>query len=398
MAHFDPKVGQAVLQLKAAHPGWGAPILTCELQRQARALGLSGLKLPARATVSRLLHEHLALRRKPKPAKTEAAAPAQAQGVLEIWELDFKMGIPLADGTQVNLHTVCDIYGSVCVAAHVTPAGLVGDHPSRVTVPEVQDTLRRAFASLGTLPKIIRTDNEALFVGHSDEDLLSQFTMWLMSLGIEHQTTRPATPTDNPHVERCHQKIYNYAIAGRRYLTITQLQQELDQAVVALFLRYTSRAAGCNNRIPAEALPELLAAPRPYQPEHESERFDLAPIARYLAARCWRRRVNSQGQISLGGRHRYYHVGREHAGKDVLVAFDPTDHNLVFFALQSDNANLPDAEIGRRLARFLTKEHITGDLRPLQCHPFLALRNAHNRPLPLVQGVFCLSNEGGIAL
>jgi hypothetical protein len=107
--------------------------------------------------------------------------------------------------------------------------------------------------------------------------------------------------------------------------------------------------------------------------------FDLERVDNYLATFTWVRKVSKSGQITLGGRHQYYSVGRPYAGQHVIVRFDPQTRDFVFF-----DTDDPDQELGRRPARDLAVADITGlatwpdELGPLQL------------PLPLLfEGVDC---------
>jgi hypothetical protein len=65
--------------------------------------------------------------------------------------------------------------------------------------------------------------------------------------------------------------------------------------------------------------------------------------------------VGKTGQISLGGHHQYYAVSRKYARQEVLVKFDPADRHFVFY-----DPDYPEHEIGRRPARNLDVEDLTG--------------------------------------
>jgi transposase InsO family protein len=294
------------------------------------------------------------------------------------WQIDFKEDIRLADGTPITLHTIRDPVAGACLAARITVGPRRSGRRPRVTVAELMATCRWAFAHWGTLPEAIQTDNEPVFVGDTDDSHPGQFTLWLTGLGIEHVTIRPATPTDNAEVERCHQTLYNYVFAGQLHRSPAELQQALDQAVDYLALHMPSHASDCADRPPAVAHPELLAHPRPWRPECELAGFDLQRIARYLAPRAWVRRVGKNGQVCIGGHHHYYSVGRRHAQQHVLVCFDPDDFTYVFFALPNHNLSTVGDELCRRPARFITAARITGLADP-------------NHPLPLQQLAFHLT-------
>jgi hypothetical protein len=269
--------------------------------------------------------------------------------------MDFKMGIALRDGTLVNLHTVCDPVGEVCIGACVFPAGHVGRKPRRATTAQVQATLRTCFDRWHTLPQALQTDGEAIWAGRRGaEEFPTPTTLWLWGLDIEHRLTRPGRPTDNAEVERGHRTLNDYALVGHEDCDPLHLQNVLDQAVHALAFHLPSRAAACCGRPPVQAHPELLAPARPFQLDQELALFDLRRVDHHLATFTWVRKVGRYGQITLGGKDRRYRVGRAYAGQDIHVRFDPADRHFVFLAGQ------PEQEVGRRPARGLDVEDLTG--------------------------------------
>lgn len=359
LSQFRPLVRYVLLRLRLEHPRWGAGRLRYAL---ARRPSLAQQPLPSVAQIGRYLRQwpcrQPPRRRRPPPA----LRPNAPTRIHQRWQVDFKMGVALADGSQVNLHTVCDPVGEVCVMARVTPAGRSGQPPTHVTLRQLQATLRAGFAYWHTLPEEIQTDNEAVFIGHPDWPFPSPFTLWLVGLGIRQVRTRPGRPTDNAEVERTHQTVYNYAVCGNEQRTCTELQVVLDRAVAELAFDLPSRAAGCAGRAPTDAHPELLQPQRLFAPEQEWSRFDLARVDAYLTAQVWPRRVGPTGQIAIGGQRQRYSVGRAHAGQTIWVGFDPTDRNFVFYG-----ADMPHPELARRAARHLTQAELLGCDDPTAC-------------------------------
>jgi hypothetical protein len=269
------------------------------------------------------------------------------------WQVDFKLGIPLGDGSLVNLTTIRDPVGEVCIAAQLTPAGAAGQPPSRVTVRQLQAALRLGFAQWHTLPAEVQTDHEAVCVGQAREAFPGLFTLWLIGLGIQPVLIRPGTPTDSAEVERCHQTLYNYALLGPAADTLPHLQQTLQRAVQELAYELSSQADGCHDRPPVTAHPELLYPPRPFVAEQELAGFDLRRVDTYLANFLWQRTVGATGEINLGDKR--YTVQAAYAHCQVLVCFDPTQRQFVIF-----EATPPYREIRSRPARGLGIAELTG--------------------------------------
>jgi hypothetical protein len=260
--------------------------------------------------------------------------------------------------------------GEACLGAVIFAAGQVGQAPAKVTAAEVRTTLRRCFGRWQTLPAEVQTDGETTLSSHRQSDFPTDFTLWLTGLGISHKVIRPAQPTDNAEVERCHRTINDYAIIGNKNQVMLNLQHLLDEAVEELAFELPSRAEGCAGRPPLQAHPDLLQPPRPFQPELELAHFDLSRVDAYLATFTWQRQASLNAQVSLGGQR--YFVSRTYANRPISIRFEPADRQLVFF-----EPDQPDQEICRRPARALEVEDLTGlALWPIDLGP-------QQLPLPL---------------
>ena len=119
---------------------------------------------------------------------------------------------------------------------------------------------------------------------------------------------------------------------------------------------------------------------RPFQPAQELACFDLRRVDAYLATMTWERQVGATGQITLGGRHQRYGVGRRYAGQQGLVRFDRQQRQFVFY-----DPALPEEEIGRRPARNLDVPDLTG----LATWPTGLGVQQLPLPLDLTEGVYC---------
>jgi len=372
----DPLVRYSILRLRLKHPRWGANRIR---ERMKKLPWLRHLSLPSEASIGRYLHQWPRFRRRPKQT-SDRPRPQPATQVHQRWQIDFKLGIALQDGSQVNLHTVRDPVGEACLGAVVFPAGKVNSRPKRVTLDQARSVLRRCFTWWNTLPDEAQTDGEPTLVAQPSDSFPSIFTLWLKGLDIKHLVIRSGKPTDNAEVERCHRTVNDYAIVGNEDQPGPELQSTLDEAVFELIFDLPSRAKGCDGRPPAEAHPELFEPRRPFRPEHELALFSLKRVDAYLATFTWQRKVGKTGQICLGGHHAYYYVGRKYARRQVLVKFDPADRHFVFY-----NIDKPTQEIGRRRARNLELEDITG----LAAWPTGLVPQQLPLPLLMPEGVIC---------
>lgn len=370
LSSFHARVRYVILRLRLEHPRWGPNRILSKLRKRPSLLGL---RLPSEAEIGRYLHQWRRFRRKPKkkPVRERKDQPTQ---VHQCWQIDFKMGIRLDDGTRVNLFTVRDPVGEAYIGDYVFETR---PH-QRIRMEEVRAVLRRCFDRWSTLPDEIQTDGESVLVSSHQNDFPSPFTLWLVGLGIEHQVIKNVT--SNAEVERCHRTVNDYALVGNEDKSSQALQLVLDQALYELNYELPSQAEGCAGRPPVLAHPDLLQPRRPFQAALELTYFDLQRVDQYLATFTWLHRVNRNGQASIGGKHIHYMVARTHAGQEVEVRFDPQDRHFVF-----SEVGEPGHIIRRQPAKGLDLEDITGlEAWPKGLGPQQLLL-----PLSFKQGVNC---------
>jgi hypothetical protein len=102
LSRFSPLVRFVILRLRLEHPRWG-PDRIRYMTRQRQAL--RGLRFPSIAQIGRYLHQWERFRRRPVQ-RIQRQRPSQPEKAHQCWQMDFKMGIVLQNGRQVNLHTV----------------------------------------------------------------------------------------------------------------------------------------------------------------------------------------------------------------------------------------------------------------------------------------------------
>jgi hypothetical protein len=342
---FHPLVRYVVLKLRLQHPGWGPGPLRLGLQKRP---SLAHRRLPHTSQIGRYLHQFERFRRK-KRAVPSPVRPRQPGYTTQRWQLDFKMGLPLRDGSLVNLYTCCDPFAEACVGAWVFPAGRVGQAPKKVVQEQVRTFLRACFARWQVLPSQLQTDGESTLVANrGPNDFPTTFTLWLAGLGIQHLVIRPHRPTDNSEIERMHRTVYDFALKGCRLTDPTQLNAALTDSVTTLVYELPSHATHCHGLPPIQAHPELDHPERLFQPEWELAQFDLDRVDQYLAQFTWERRVGKTGQADIGSQT--YSVGRSQARKLVSVRFEPQTRQLVFSG-QPDGTGKDGVELKRHVIR-----------------------------------------------
>lgn len=357
LSRFDERIADKSLSHKRSHPRWGADRVLVELRKDPE---LAGLKLPKRSCLAAFFKERcpecVASRRPRKPAP---ARPPRVTGVHELWQLDSQEGIRLHDGSIASICNIRDPVGAAMIASQAFSVK-TSRHWRKLTLEEVRSVLRTGFTEWETLPDGVQTDNELVLAGSPTDPYPSRLTLWLRGLGVKHCFIRPNVPTDQPHVERNHRTLDDFALNEEALANLTCLQQALDRERHMYHHEFPSRASDCAGRPPLVAHPELLRPRRFYQPELELALFDMQRVYDYLATFTFERKVSASGQVSLG--RRMYSVGRSHAGKSVLVCFDACQQEWVFFAKPEGKQaeGQEKEELARRTPKGLDIQTLTG--------------------------------------
>jgi putative transposase len=186
----DQKVVDRLVSLRRERPTWGARKLLGWLARHEEFW-----LLPAASTVTEILkREGLVVPRRRLPRGTSCRSPvADATAPNIVWSMDFKGDFLVGDGTRCFPLTVIDDYSRMNLCCHALPS--TAEEP-------VERALERTFREWG-LPDRMRSDNGTPF-GTKCTGPLSRLSIWLIKLGIRPEYSRPASPQDNPRLERFH--------------------------------------------------------------------------------------------------------------------------------------------------------------------------------------------------
>jgi transposase InsO family protein len=244
---MSPVVEAKIVEIRRAHPVWGADRIGYQLQRD----GIG--PVPGRTSIYRaLLRNGLVSpgqrkRRRSDYRRWERARP------MELWPLDVVGGFHLADGTELKAVSGIDDSSRFGISAQLV---------RRATAGPVCEALLAALHRHG-IPDQILTDNGKVFTGRfgpagSSAEVL--FDRVCAENGIRHLLTAPRSPTTTGKVERWHKTIRAEFLADhdRRHATIAELQQALDGWVVHYNTERPHQALGM--RPPIERF--RLAAPR----------------------------------------------------------------------------------------------------------------------------------------
>ena len=364
LSTFPEVLRDKAKQLKESHPHWGAAMVKVKLREQ---LG-EDVTLPSDSQLARYFKEACPEAVQPRQRQQYSAkAPKPVTRPHERWQMDAQEGIAFGDGQIATVLNIRDPVGALMIASRAFET-TTEKRWRKLTLEEVQETLREAFATWG-MPLEIQTDREVVYVGHPEQQFPSYFTLWLTGLGIRHVLSRPHRPTDQGAEERNHRTIDDMALADRHFSTIASIQEALDQTRFDYNHAYPARAGLCEKEPPLQKHPWAVHSGRVFHPDAEWELFHQEWVDAFLAEQTWTRRVNEKGQVSLN--HVLYYLGPEYAHQQVSITFHPHDRTFHF--------RTQDGSFIKALpAQKLDKADIIGRV-PLDMNPTIVFQ----LPLPL---------------
>jgi transposase-like protein len=365
LSTYAASIREGAIAFKRKHPHWGPPNVKLQLKRD---LGLEEDELPSSPRLSALFKAECPEAVQPRKRRLyPERAPPSVTHPHQRWQVDGKEKVPIGDSDVATILNIRDPVGALMIASRAflttTPEWL-----RKLTLQEVQDTLRQAFTEWG-LPLEIQTDRETVYVGAPQETFPSLFTLWLVGLGIKHIVSRDRRPTDQAHVERNHRTLGDMAWKDQPPDTVEQLQPVLDDCRQRYNEELPVQAADCAGQPPLIVRPWARHSGRPFHPGLEWMLFDLQRVDAYLAQQVWTRKVSARGTLQIG-RHRYQ-VGSTHAGQTVSARFIPDQR---IFRFQSSDGTL----IAERPAFGLDKVDIIGHMPFEEAFPL-----SFQLPLPL---------------
>lgn len=211
--HSSPKrtaqtIEERILAIRDAHPAWGARKIKSCLERESIAA-------PAVSVV------HAILQRNGRIIVAEGGARAQQRFEKEapnqLWQMDFKGWIKLADGSRCHPLTIVDDHSrySVGLEACADEQGIT-----------VQQRLERTFRHYG-LPDAFFVDNGTPW-GDSSGHQWTRFGVWLLKLGVAVLHSRPYHPQSRGKNERFHRTLKAEVFAFRQFRDLADVQRAFD--------------------------------------------------------------------------------------------------------------------------------------------------------------------------
>ncbi len=266
----SPEVEQIILDFCLAHPTKGSQFVANQLRLQGVEVSQSGvrgvwqrhdllrrhqrllrLEATARDTTFVLSDEQMRLLERAGsdalPQHVESNAPG------ELLNQDTFYWGTLKGVGKVYVQVVVDTFCSLAFAKVYT---------SKMPVTAADTLYERVlpfYEALDVPVQAVLTDNGREFCGKPDSH---PYELLLTMEGIEHRTTRIATPRTNGFVERMNRTLLDecFRVAGRQtwYITPAEIQRDLDTFLRDYNLERSHQGYRLKGRTPAQALREAL--------------------------------------------------------------------------------------------------------------------------------------------
>lgn len=243
-------IEQALLELRQAHPAWGAR----KLLRRLRDLGYD--ELPAPSTGHTILQRAGCIAPE-ESAKHKGFIRFEREHPNSLWQMDFKGHFETAQG-RCSPFTVLDDHSRYSLAIAAC---------SKADAATVKTHLQRVFGHYG-LPLRINADNGSPWgTPRQPENTISELAIWLIRLGIRVTYSAPYHPQTNGKIERFHRSLKAEILDGSGFADMARAQLAFD----------TWRRI-YNHERPHQAL-ELQTPATRYRPSPRSYPSTLPPIA-----------------------------------------------------------------------------------------------------------------------
>jgi transposase InsO family protein len=281
-------IERLVVSERRLHPTWGPKKLRAVLERKH-----SMESPPAVSTLGDILKRHgmiEARKRRPGAFDVKRGDLTNALRPNHVWATDFKGWFCTQDKERCDPLTVTDLFSRYLVGVQALPQA-------------TQMWTRMAYASMFRthgLPEIIRMDNGSPF-GSIGPGGLSKLTVWWISLGIDVEFIKPASPQQNGSHERMHRTMKAECCKPASLNRVAQQK------------RFDRWRKEFNEERPHEAIGQRV----PDDVYHKSAvRLDDGIASNLYGPLEQTHPVSENGNVSWLGRK--WHVGDAFAGQDVV--------------------------------------------------------------------------------
>jgi len=289
---MPPEVEVMVLEMRRAHPYWGARRIAFELARK-------GLEpAPSESAVYRCLVRAAVIDPISRRRRRETWKRWERGSPMELWQLDVVHGFALADGSAAKALTGIDDHSRFCISARLMV---------RERTQAVCDGFNSALREYG-LPGQFLTDNGKVFTGRFAQPPVEVlFDRICRENGIDHILTQPRSPTTTGKIERFHRSLRVEFNTRQVFSNLRTAQEALDEWVTYY-----------NTQRPHQALGDATPASR--FAGAKKTREELARPPERNGEQWVSRRIAPNGIVCVDSQH--VSVGKHYGGStcDVLVS------------------------------------------------------------------------------
>ena len=295
-----PEVEAVLLEMRRAHPYWGARRIAFELARK-------GVEpAPSESAVYRCLVRAAVIDPISRRRRRESWKRWERGSAMELWQLDLVHGFLLADGTHAKALTGVDDHSRFCVSAKLM---------ARERTQAVCDGFSSALRAYG-VPAQVLTDNGKVFTGRFAQPPVEVlFDRICRENGVDHILTQPRSPTTTGKIERFHRTLRVEFDTRQVFRNMKTAQEALDEWVTYYNAQRPHQALG--DATPQSRFQDRADQPRdplPTRPERNGEQRVC-------------RRVASNGVVSI--HYQQVSVGQHFGGSACNVMV--TDGLLQFW-------------------------------------------------------------------
>jgi transposase InsO family protein len=264
-----------------------------------------GLRAPAPATISRILHQAGLITPQPRKRPRSSYLRFEMAQPNEMWQSDF-IHSRLADGTDVEILNWLDDHSRYLLSCTVHRP-VRGDDVVAVFLGLIDEY---------GAPASTLTDNGSVYTSRFTGGR-NAFEYVLPILGVRQKNGSPGHPQTQGKTERFHQTLQRWLRARPPASTVTELHRQLDQFREHYNERRPHRAL--HRRTPGDAYratPKAAPASNGHPQGHYRLRYD---------------RLDTKGKMSLrrAGRMHHLGIGTIHARKRVLALADHTHITVI---------------------------------------------------------------------
>ena len=288
-----------VVAVRDRHPAWGA-------RKIAHCLKRNGQAVPVPSTV----HQILCRNERIKPSENAPPNPGhrfEKEAPNQLWQMDFKGHMPLANGTRCHPLTVIDDH------SRYVPCLKACENEQR---PTVQEHLTATFRRYG-LPEAFYIDNGSPW-GDTSGGRWTGLKVWLLKLGIRVVHARPCHPQGRGKNERFHRTLNAEVFAMRPFRTLPEVQRALDAWRMVYNLERPHQ--GLDMNVPADRFRPSSRAMPARIPEVQ---YDLGETVRTVSS--------TRSYLSFKGQ--FWKVPKAFVGERLAIRpLDRDGHYGIFFA------------------------------------------------------------------